>query len=139
MVRINPKLIHVSKHTRHSSVAAHLNDSLHQQYHINSLRVIKGDTVRVMRGEYGGIEGKVDSVNTMTGTLAIEGIQREKVRGGNVKVRIHSSNVLITNLNLDDKRRQENLRTRLAKERTKTQRKAKSRKGGKQSIKGRTK
>ena len=139
MARINPKLIHVSKHTRDSSVAAHLNDSLHQQYHIRSLRVIKGDTVRVMRGEYGGIEGKVDSVNTMTGTLAIEGIQREKVRGGNVKVRIHSSNVLITNLNLDDKRREENLRTRLAKEKTKTHRKAKSRKGKKQSIKGRTK
>jgi large subunit ribosomal protein L24 len=101
--------------------------------------VIKGDTVRVMRGEYGGIEGKVDSVNTMTGTLAIEGIQREKVRGGNVKVRIHSSNVLITNLNLDDKRRQENLRARLVKEKTKTHRKAKIRKGKKQLIKGRTK
>ena len=139
MARIDPKLIHVSKHTRDSSVAAHLNYSLHQQYHIRSLRVIKGDTVRVMRGEYGGIEGKVDSVNTMTGTLAIEGIQREKVRGGNVKVRIHSSNVLITNLNLDDKRRQENLRTRLAIEKTKTHRKAKSRKGKKQLIEGRTK
>ncbi|HEY6405605.1 MAG TPA: 50S ribosomal protein L24 [Nitrososphaeraceae archaeon] len=139
MARINPKLIHVSKHIRDSSVAAHLNDSLHQQYHIRSLRVIKGDTVRVMRGEYGGIEGKVDSVNTITGTLAIEGIQREKIRGGNVKVRIHSSNVLITNLNLDDKRRQENLRTRLAKEKTKTHRKAKIRKGKKQLIKGRTK
>jgi large subunit ribosomal protein L24 len=139
MARINPKLIHVSKHIRDSSVAAHLNDSLHQQYQIRSLRVIKGDTVRVMRGEYGGIEGKVDSVNTMTGTLAIEGIQREKVRGGNVKVRIHSSNVLITNLNLDDKRRQENLRTWSAKEKTKTRRKAKIRKGEKQLIKGRTK
>ena len=68
--------------------------------------MIKGDTVRVMRGEYNGIEGKMESVNTMTGTLAIEGIQREKVRGGNVKVKIHSSNVLITNLNLNDKYRQ---------------------------------
>ena len=139
MAKINPKLIHLSKHIRDSSVAAHLSDSLHQQYRIRSLRVIKGDTVRVMRGEYGGIEGKVDSVNTMTGKLAIEGIQREKIRGGNVKVRIHSSNVLITNLNLDDKRRQENLRTRLAKEKTKNRRKAKSRKGKKQLIKGRTK
>jgi large subunit ribosomal protein L24 len=139
MARINPKLIHVSKHIRDFSVAAHLNESLRQQYHTRSLRVIKGDTVRVMRGEYGGIEGKVDSVNTMTGTLAIEGIQREKVRGGNVKVRIHSSNVLITNLNLDDKHRQENLRARLAKEKAKTHRKAKIRKGRKQLIKGRTK
>jgi large subunit ribosomal protein L24 len=139
MARMNPKLLHVSKHVRESSVSAHLNDNLHQQYRTRSIRVIKGDTVRVMRGEYGGIEGKVDSINTMTGTLAIEGIQREKVRGGNVKVRIHSSNVLITNLNLDDKHRQENLRARLAKEKTKTHRKAKIRKGRKQLIKGRTK
>jgi large subunit ribosomal protein L24 len=139
MARMNPKLIHISKHVRDSSVAAHLNDILRQQYHTRSLRVIKGDTVRVMRGEYGGIEGKIDSVNTMTGTLAIEGIQREKVRGGNVKVRIHSSNVLITNLNLNDKYRHENLQARLAKEKPRTHRKAKIRKGTKQLNKGNTK
>jgi len=101
--------------------------------------VIKGDTVRVMRGEYNGIEGKIESVNTMTGTLAIEGIQREKVRGGNVKVRIHSSNVLITNLNLNDKYRQESMQGRLAKEKSKTRRKAKIQKGRKQMNKEKTK
>jgi large subunit ribosomal protein L24 len=101
--------------------------------------VIKGDTVRVMRGEYNGIEGKIESVNTMTGTLAIEGIQREKVRGGNVKVRIHSSNVLITNLNLNDKYRQESMQGRLAKEKPKTGRKAKIQKGRKQMNKEKTK
>jgi large subunit ribosomal protein L24 len=139
MSRMNPKLIHVSKHIRDSLIAAHLSDNLHQQYHTRSLRVIKGDTVRVMRGEYNGIEGKIESVNTMTGTLAIEGIQREKVRGGNVKVRIHSSNVLITNLNLNDKYRQERLQGRLAKEKPKTRRKAKIQKGRKQMNKEKTK
>src|SRR5918996_62708 len=124
MSRMNPKLIHVSKHVRDSSIAAHLSDNLHQQYHTRSLRVIKGDTVRVMRGEYNGIEGKIESVNTMTGTLAIEGIQREKVRGGNVKVRIHSSNVMITSMNLDDKYRQERLQDQSSKEKSKTHRRA---------------
>lgn len=139
MSRMNPKLIHVSKHIRDSSIAAHLSDNLRQQYHTRSLRVIKGDTVRVMRGEYNGIEGKIESVNTMTGTLAIEGIQREKVRGGNVKVRIHSSNVLITNLNLNDKYRQESMQGRLAKEKSKTRRKAKIQKGRKQMNEEKTK
>jgi len=77
-----------------------------------------------MRGEYSGIEGKVESVDTMTRGLAIEGIQREKVRGGNVKVRIHSSNVMITNMNLDDKYRQERLEGRSSKEKPKTPRRA---------------
>jgi large subunit ribosomal protein L24 len=73
------------------------------------VRVIKGDSVKVMRGEYVDVEGKVEKVNTERGTLSIEGIQREKVRGGNVKVQIHASNVIITSLHLDDKRRQSQL------------------------------
>src|SRR5215204_4137770 len=78
MSKINPKLVHVSKHRRYASIAARLDNNLRQQYKLRSYRVIKGDTVRVMRGEYSGIEGKVESVSTSRGTLAIEGIQREK-------------------------------------------------------------
>jgi large subunit ribosomal protein L24 len=62
-----------------------------------------------MRGEYTGIEGKVEKVNTERGTLAIEGVQREKIKGGNVKVQIHASNVTIVGLNLQDKYRQAKL------------------------------
>jgi large subunit ribosomal protein L24 len=64
--------------------------------------VIKGDSVRVMRGEYKGVEGKVEKLNTEQATFHIEGIQREKIRGGQVKVPIHSSNVMVISLNLDD-------------------------------------
>ncbi len=89
----------------HSTLA----DNLREEYGRRSIRVIKGDNVRVMRGEYNGIEGKIEKVNTQRGTLAIEGIQREKVRGGNVKVQIHASNVKIIGLNLDDKKRENRL------------------------------
>jgi large subunit ribosomal protein L24 len=51
----------------------------------------------------------VEKVNTQKGTLSIEGIQREKVKGGNVKVQIHSSNLIITGLNLEDKYRKNKL------------------------------
>lgn len=105
MAQLNPKLIHVPKHQRDSMVGATLSDNLRQQYKRRSARVVKGDSVKVMRGEYKGVEGKVDKVNTETGTLEIEGIQREKVRGGQVKVAIHSSNVMITGLKGDDKYR----------------------------------
>jgi len=64
-----------------------------------------------MRGEYAGVEGKVEKVDTKRGTLSIEGIQREKVRGGNVKVQIHASNVIVMSLHLDDKRRQTHLQS----------------------------
>ena len=105
-------MVSTPKHIRDKSICSTLTDELREQYNRRSVRVIKGDTVRVMRGEYTGIEGKVEKVNTRRGTLSIEGVQREKVRGGNVKVQIHSSNVRVSGLNLDDKYRQNKIRRR---------------------------
>lgn len=83
-----------------------LSRALREKYGRRNLRVIAGDTIKVVRGEYSGIEGKIEKVNMKRGSLAVEGIQREKVRGGNVKVEINSTNVIITDLDLDDKYRQ---------------------------------
>ncbi|MDP8889230.1 MAG: 50S ribosomal protein L24 [Thermoproteota archaeon] len=102
MAGINPKLIHIPKHQRDRMVGAVLEDSLRKQYGRKKIRVVKGDSVRVVRGEYKGVEGKVEKVNTEHATFHIEGIQREKIRGGQVKVPIHSSNVMVISLNLDD-------------------------------------
>jgi large subunit ribosomal protein L24 len=102
-------MLHTPKHVRDAMIHSTLADNLREEYRRRSIRVIKGDNVRVMRGEYNGIEGKIEKVNTQRGTLAIEGIQREKVRGGNVKVQIHASNVKIIGLNLDDKKRENRL------------------------------
>jgi large subunit ribosomal protein L24 len=109
MTNINSKMLHTPKHVRDGMIHSTLADNLREEYERRSIRVIKGDNVRVMRGEYNGIEGKIEKVNTQRGTLAIEGIQREKVRGGNVKVQIHASNVKIIGLNLDDKKRDNRL------------------------------
>lgn len=102
MTGINPKLIHLPKHRRDKMIGAVLEDSLRKQYGRKNIRVIKGDSVRVLRGEYKGVEGKVEKVNTEQAIFHIEGIQREKIRGGQVKVPIHSSNVMVISLNLDD-------------------------------------
>jgi len=95
----------ISKHKRDKLLGANLSENLREQRSRRSMRVIKGDTVRILRGEYVGIEGKVEKVNTEKSTLSIEGVQREKIRGGNVKVQIHASNVQIISLNTDDEYR----------------------------------
>lgn len=92
----------ISKHKRDKFLGANLSENLREQHRKRSMRVIKGDTVRILRGEYVGIEGKVEKVNTEKSTLSIEGVQREKIRGGNVKVQVHASNVQIISLNTDD-------------------------------------
>ena len=108
----NPKLIHLPKHKRDKILGAVLEDGLRKQYGKKRIRVTKGDSVRVIRGEYKGVEGKVDKVDTQHATFHIEGIQREKIRGGQVKVPIHSSKVMVIALNLDDKYRSNKLQGR---------------------------
>jgi large subunit ribosomal protein L24 len=95
----------ISKHKREKLLGANLSENLRNQHNKRSMRVIKGDTVRILRGEYVGIEGKVEKVNTERSTLSIEGVQREKIRGGKVKVQIHASNVQIISVNTDDEYR----------------------------------
>jgi len=95
----------ISKHKREKLLGANLSENLRKEHNKRSMRVIKGDTVRILRGEYVGIEGKVEKVNTEKSTLSIEGVQREKIRGGKVKVQIHASNVQIISVNTDDEYR----------------------------------
>jgi len=92
-----------------SNISANLSESLSKNYGRKSVRIIKGDSVKIMRGEYKGVEGKVEKLNTVRSRLSIEGVQREKIKGGQVKVQIHSSNVQITSLHLDDDKRKKKL------------------------------
>jgi len=100
----------ISKHKREKLLGASLSENLREQHNRRSIRIVKGDTVRILRGEYAGIEGKVEKVNTVRSTLSIEGVQREKIRGGKVKVQIHASNVQIISLNTDDEYRMKGTR-----------------------------
>jgi large subunit ribosomal protein L24 len=97
--------LNIKKHLLDKHIRSTLSDNLRKEYNKSNARVIKGDTVKVLRGEYKNVEGKVEKVKTGRSTLFIEGIQREASKGGKVKVQIHSSNVIITSFNLHDKNR----------------------------------
>lgn len=56
-----------------------------------------------MRGEFAGLEGKVEKVEYSTGRIFVEGMTREKGAGMSSKFPVHSSKVLLTELNLSDK------------------------------------
>lgn len=98
-----------SQHLLSKQLGSHLSKDLKDKYHCKSMRVVEGDSVKVLRGEFKGIEGKVTRVSTERRGIAIEGIKREKLKGGNVDIYIHPSNVVITALNLEDKWRQSRL------------------------------
>lgn len=89
--------------------ASLLSEELRERYKRKSLRPKKGDSVRIVRGEYKGVEGKVTKVFAKDGRLNVEGVSREKIKGGTASVPIESSKVTLTSLNLDDKLRKAKL------------------------------
>jgi large subunit ribosomal protein L24 len=105
MLEINANML-LRKHRRFANIRSKLSENLKKEYEKRNARVIKGDTVKIMRGKHKNVEGKVEKVNTERSTLIIEGVQKEVAKGGKVKVHIHSSNVMITSLNTQDKKRE---------------------------------
>jgi len=101
----NLQLYRASHNVLSKQLGSHLSKDLRQKYGTRSIRVTAGDTVRVLRGEYKGVDGKVKEVNTLKNAVTIEGIKKEKLKGGQFDVYIHSSNLLVTELNTGDKRR----------------------------------
>ena len=84
-------------------ICATLSKDLRKKYPRRSARIMINDTVKVMRGEYKGLTGKVAKISTESNSIAIEGNKKEKLKGEKVDVYIHSTNTIITSLNTDDK------------------------------------
>ena len=82
-----------------------LSDELREKYKKRTLRPRKGDSVKIVRGGFKGIEGKVSRVDGQNGKLFVEGVNREKIAGGTALAAIDASKVMITNVVLDDKLR----------------------------------
>jgi large subunit ribosomal protein L24 len=95
---------------RHSFVMSHLSKELRKIYSNRSIPVRKGDKVKIMRGDFKGKIGKVEEVNLKDSKAFINGIEVIKKDGSKVQKPIDPSNLLILELNLDDKKRQATLR-----------------------------
>jgi large subunit ribosomal protein L24 len=90
-------------HIRYKLFAAPLSPELKTSNGVKALPIRSGDSVRIMRGDHKGLEGKITRVNRKEYRIYVEGLTREKVDGTTVFVPIHPSKVMITRLNLEDK------------------------------------
>jgi large subunit ribosomal protein L24 len=104
------KLFQAPAHIRHKHFSASLSPDLKERHGANAIPVRMGDTVRVMRGDRKGFEGKITQVDCKKYRIFVEGVTREKVDGTTMPIPIHPSKVMIINLNLDDKWRREALK-----------------------------
>ena len=90
-------------------MSVNLSEKLREKYGIRSLSVRKGDTVKILRGDFAGIEGKVVETDRRIQRVTVEGVTRERVSGEQTRVPVHVSKVVLTNLDLSDKWRSERL------------------------------
>jgi large subunit ribosomal protein L24 len=97
------RLFQAPLHLRYKQFGAPLSPELKKSHGFNALPLRKGDTVKILRGDRKGTEGKVSKVDRKKYRISVEGLTREKVDGTAIPVLIHPSKVMIINLNMDDK------------------------------------
>ena len=96
-------------HIKQKFVHSHLSKDLRKKYGKRIIGLRKGDKVKVMRGKFRKHEGKVENIDLKKAEVFVNGIEITKKDGAKKSLSINPSNLMITELNLDDKLRQKNL------------------------------
>jgi large subunit ribosomal protein L24 len=92
-------------HIKQKFVSSHLSKELKTRYKKRSLNLRKGDSVKVIRGQFKNKSGKVNEVNVKRTLVYINGIEIVKRDGTKTRRPINPSNLILTELNMDDKMR----------------------------------
>lgn len=97
-------------HTKRKFIRAHLSKDLRKKYGRRNIGLRKGDKVIVMRGKFKKHTGKIDFVDIKESKAYITGIDMTKKDGTKTTLPIDPSNLMIMELNIDDKMREKILR-----------------------------
>jgi len=116
----NKMIYQASSQTRSKQLGSALSKDLHKKYGKRSVRVIEGDSVTIVRGEFKGVDGKVAKISKPKSSVAIDGVKKEKTKGDKFDVYIHTSNLVVTSLSTDDKWRIRKLESKDSSKQSKT-------------------
>ena len=92
-------------HIKGKLLGSHLSKDLRKKHNTRSVRIRKGDKVKVMVGNFKGKTGSVERVDLTNSKVYIQGVEITKKDGAKVMLPVHPSNLLVQELNLADKRR----------------------------------
>lgn len=93
-------------HIKQKLMHAHLSKELRKKYGRRSIGLKKGDSIRVMRGQFRKHAGKVEDIDLKKGEAYVSGAESTKMDGTKTRYPIDPSNLMITELSLDDKFRE---------------------------------
>ncbi len=92
-------------HTKGKFVRTHLANDLIKKHGKRSQRIVKGDKVKICRGQFKGRTGKIERVDVRESKVYITGIEQVRKDGTKKLQPLRPSNLVITELNLEDKKR----------------------------------
>jgi len=92
-------------HIRHKLMGAMLSPELRKEHGMKSIPLRVGDTVRVLRGDNKGKEGKVAGINLKKMNITVDGVSVTKSDGTEVPRPVEPSKVMITKLESKDEKR----------------------------------
>lgn len=92
-------------HIKQKFVSAHLSKDLRKKYNRRNMNLRKGDGVKIMRGQFKNKTGKIEDVSVKKTLVYVSGIEIAKRDGTKARYPINPSNLMITDINIDDKMR----------------------------------
>jgi large subunit ribosomal protein L24 len=104
--KVRKRLFNAPLHQRWKLLTAKLSEDLQKEHGIKRLPVRTGDTVKILRGDWRGHEGKVVEVDLKRVRIYVEGVTIKKADSTPRYYPIHPSKVIITKLGeVDEVRR----------------------------------
>lgn len=97
------------EHIKRKFVSVNLSKELREKYAKRNFPLIKGDKVKIMRGQFKGKIGETERIDMKNLKIIIQGMENIKKDGTKVSYPIDPSNLMITDLKLDDKKRKASL------------------------------
>ncbi|MFH1589767.1 MAG: 50S ribosomal protein L24 [archaeon] len=97
-------------HLKGKLIRSTLSKELRTKHNKRNMRLRTGDKVKVLRGNFKGAEQKVESIEVKSMKVYLEKVDFTKKDGSKATRPFNASNLMITSLNLDDKKRMQKLK-----------------------------
>jgi large subunit ribosomal protein L24 len=99
-------------HIKQNLLSVHLSPTLRKKYGFRNIQLRKGDKVKVMTGQYAKKEAKVERIDLKRERVYLTGVEAVKKDGTKLATKFVASNLMITELNLEDKKRKQKLESK---------------------------
>ena len=99
----NQQIYYATMKTASKQLSCALSKELRKKYGKRSVRILKGDTAKIIRGEFAGVDGKVTKISIPDRGVNIEGVKKEKLKGDKFDVYVRTTNIVLTALDTEDK------------------------------------